>query len=60
MNAALIAQIMGWGQFALTVLGQVATVGLPTGAVGWLAWVSSLAVAIGTHAASTTGAPPKT
>lgn len=59
MNLSVIGKITGWGQFALQLLGQVATTGLPTGAFGWLGLLTSLATAVGIHAASSTdGTPP--
>jgi hypothetical protein len=54
INTSLIGKIMGWGQFALTALGQVATAGLPATPIGWVSLFASLAMAIGTHAASST------
>ena len=57
MNTSLLAKIAGWGQLALQVLVQVATVGVPQGVGGWAAIGISLLTAIATHAASNTGGP---
>lgn len=54
MNSALVGKVMGWGQFALQCFQQVATNGIPHGAIGWLGTLGSLAMAIGVHAASST------
>jgi len=54
MNNSLLAKIAGWGQLAVQALTQFATLGVPTGVGGWAGLVASLAVAIGTHAASNT------
>jgi len=54
MNNALIAKVMGWGQFALNSLGTVATVGIPTNPMAWISLIGSLIMAVGTHAAAAT------
>ena len=56
MSASLLGKIAAWGQLVINVVGTLATSGIPSGAAGWLTWLSSLAVAIGTHAASSTSA----
>lgn len=58
MNPALIAQIFGWLQFLLPVVAQVTSTGVH-GFAGWASTLGSLAAAVGIHAASTTGTPPK-
>jgi hypothetical protein len=59
MNASLLAKIAGWGQLAMQVLVQVATVGIPQGLGGWAAVGISLLTAVATHAASNTAGPAK-
>jgi hypothetical protein len=55
MKSHLLAKIMGWGQFALTTLGQLATSGgLPHGPVGWITLAGSLLAAGGIHASANT------
>lgn len=51
-NNTLLAKLAGWLQFALAAVGTAATTGLPSGALGWLTLIGSLASAIGIHAAS--------
>jgi hypothetical protein len=53
MNS-ILAKILGWGQFGLSVLGQVATSGAPHGAFGWLGLAGSLLTAVALHASSNT------
>lgn len=54
MNNAIVAKVAGWGQLLINILTQVSTVGIPKGVVGWAGMLASLAVAVGTHAASST------
>jgi len=54
MNASLVGKVTGWGQFALQLFSQVAAVGLPHNAIGWVGLAGSLAMAVGMHAASST------
>lgn len=54
MNGVL-GKIMGWLQFGLVAAGQVTQGGAPHGWAGWLTTIASLAVAVGTHAASNVG-----
>lgn len=53
MNST-VAKIAGWLQFVGQLAAQTAAGGLPTSTVGWIAFGSSLAAAIGIHAAATT------
>lgn len=56
MNSGTLAKIFGWLQFGVQAFGQVAT--NPTPLHGWASWVvmlSSLAGAVGIHAASNSG-----
>lgn len=54
MNNSMVAKVAGWFQFLGQLGAQVATTGLPTNAVGWIAMAGSLAAAIGIHASSNT------
>lgn len=54
MNKSILGKVAGWGQLVVTILGTLATTGLPTNAAGWVAWVASLGAALGIHAASST------
>lgn len=54
MNVSMIGKVGGWLQFLLNIVSQVATAGVPTGFAGWAGMLGSLAIAVGTHAASST------
>lgn len=54
MTSAVVGKVLGWGQFAFQLLGQLFAGGIPTTPVGWLGLAGSLATAIGLHAASST------
>lgn len=51
----VLAKIMGWFQFGTQALGQVVSSGqTPHGVLQWVILGSSLATAVGIHAASNT------
>lgn len=54
MNNAQLGKIFGWGQFVLQTVAQVIANGIPTGPLGWIGLIGSLATAVGIHAAAKT------
>ena len=56
MNNSTLAKIFGWLQFGTQTLGQIASspTSVPHGWAGWLTIFSSLAAAVGIHAAGST------
>jgi len=54
MTNTTLGKVLGWGQFAFNILGQLLGGGVPTTAPGWLGLLGSLAAAVGIHAASST------